>query len=188
MAVELVRHRFSVEEYQRMGQAGIFSEDDRVELIEGEIVEMTPIGSRHAACVARLTQLFFEKLQGKALLWVQNPLHLSQRSEPQPDLALLKLRQDFYAHSHPEPKDVLLIVEVADTSLEYDCKVKIPLYARALIPEVWLVDLNASTVDAHRDPSPQGYKQIRSVRQGESLAPQAFSGFALAVVDILGQD
>ncbi len=188
MAVELVRHRFSVEEYQRMGQVGIFSEDDRVELIEGEIVEMTPIGSRHAACVKRLNSLFTSRLGERAIVSVQDPLSIGARSEPQPDLMLLKPRPDFYAHAHPEPKDVLLIVEVADTSLEYDRKVKIPLYARALIPEVWLVDLNTSSVEVHRDPSPQGFQRIYQVRRGESLAPQAFLDLVLAVANILGQD
>jgi len=188
MAVELLRRRFTVEEYQRMGRAGIFSEDDRVELIEGEIVEMTPIGSRHAACVKRLNSLFSSRLGERAIVSVQDPLNIGARSEPQPDLMLLEPRLDFYAHAHPEPKDVLLIVEVADTSLDYDRKIKIPLYAQASIPEVWLVDLNTSTVELHLDPSPQGYKQVRSVRQGESLAPQAVPGLVLAVADILGGD
>jgi len=126
MAAPLVRHRFTVEEYHRMGQAGILSEDDRVELIEGEIVEMAPVGSRHAACVKRLNALLSRRAGGRALVSVQDPIRLGEHSEPQPDLALLKPREDFYAAAHPGPEDVLLVIEVAETSLEYDREVKLP--------------------------------------------------------------
>ncbi len=134
MTPRLLRRPFTVAEYHRMAEAGVLGEDDRVELLEGEIVQMTPIGSRHAACVARLTHLFVDRLQGRAQVNVQNPVHLSERSEPQPDLALLRPRPDFYARAHPGPADVLLLVEVAETSSDVDWTVKIPLYAGAGVP------------------------------------------------------
>ncbi len=168
-----------------MVQAGILREDDRVELLEGEILEMAPIGSRHAACVARLTALF-ARGQAKGIVWVQNPIHLSERSEPQPDLALLRPRPDFYAQAHPGPGDIFLVVEVAETSVEVDRDVKVPLYARAGIPEVWLVDLAGGCVQVFQEPTPQGYQEVRLVRRGDSLAPQVFPDCRLAAQDFLG--
>ena len=185
MAVQLLRRCFTVEEYHRMGQFGILSEDDRVELIEGEIVEMTPIGSRHAACVARLTALF-SRVQPRGIVWVQNPIRLGQRSEPQPDLALLRPRPDFYDEAHPGTADVLLVVEVAETSGNVDRKVKVPLYARAGVPEVWLVDLGGECIEVYRNPGSQGYQEVRRVQRGERLAPHALPDLDLAVADVLG--
>jgi Uma2 family endonuclease len=136
MGIELKRRRFTVDEYRRMGEVGILDEDERVELIEGEIVEMSPIGRRHAGIVNRLNDLFTFRLRGRAIVAVQNPISLgSKYSEPQPDLTLLRPRADFYADSRPEPPDVLLVVEVMDTSVERDRQVKLPLYARAGVPE-----------------------------------------------------
>jgi len=175
-----------VEEYHRMLRAGILTEDDRVELIEGEIVEMAPIGSRHAGCVKRLVRRFSQAIGEQALLSVQDPLRLGERSEPQPDLALLRPRDDFYASSHPGPEDVLLIVEVAETSAEYDREVKLPLYARHGIPEVWLVDLEKEAVEVYRGPSPRGYSEARTLRRGSSLSPTPFPELNLPVADILG--
>jgi Uma2 family endonuclease len=185
MSVQLLKHRFTVEEYHRMGQAGIFSEDDPVELIEGEIIEMTPIGSRHAACVARLSALFARIPEGP-IVWTQNPIRLGEHSEPQPDLALLKPHADFYAAAHPGPEDVLLVVEVAETSLDYDREVKLPLYARAGIPEAWLVDLPGERVEVHRKPSSQGYEEVRRARRGQRIPVGAFPGLEPAVDEILG--
>ena len=173
MPVQVLRHRFTVEEYHKMAQVGILGEDDRVELIEGEIVEMPPIGSRHAACVNRLNRLLSAKVGGRAIVSVQNPIHLSERSEPQPDLALLKPRPDFYAAAHPRPEDVLLMIEVAEASVDYDREVKMPLYAQAGIPEVWLVDLQGEFIEVHRRPSARGYGEVRQARRGERLAPEA---------------
>ncbi len=186
MSVRLLRRSFTVEEYHRMAQVGILSEEDRVELIEGEIVEMTPIGSKHAACVNRLTRLFSDRVGGRAIVSVQNPLRLGQRSEPQPDLALLRPRADFYAQAHPGPEDVLLVVEVAETSGTVDREMKLPLYARGGVPEVWLVDLGGEGIEIYRSPGPQGYQEVRRVRRGEHLAPGAFPDLDLAVAEILG--
>ena len=167
-----------------MAQVGILSEDERVELIDGEILDMAPIGSRHAACVARLTALF-ARVQGKGIVWVQNPIHLSERSEPQPDLTLLRPRPDFYAQTHPGPGDIFLVVEVAETSVEVDRDVKVP-HARAGILEVWLVDLAGECIEVSRTPTPQGYQEVRRVRHGDRLAPRAFPDLDLAAHDLLG--
>ena len=186
MAVQLLRRSFTVEEYHRMIQAGILTEDDLVELIEGEIVAMTSIGSKHAACVNRLTRLFSDQVGRRAILSVQNPINLGERSEPQPDLALLRVRPDFYASSHPEPPDVLLVGEVAETSAEVDREVKVPLYARAGIREVWLVDLAGGCVEIYREPASAGYQQVQRVRRGQQLSPHAVPDLELAMDDVLG--
>jgi hypothetical protein len=186
MAVQLLKRRFTVADYHRMAAAGILSEDDRVELIEGEIVAMSPIGSRHAACVMRLTELLSPQVVGRAHVNVQNPIRLGEHSEPQPDLALLRRRQDFYASSHPGPEDVLLIIEVADQSAAVDREVKVPLYARFGVPEVWLVDLVSERVEVYREPGAGGYAQKLTLARGEVVSPKAFSELRLAVADVLG--
>jgi Uma2 family endonuclease len=184
--VQIPRRRFTVDEYYRMAAAGILHEDDRVELIEGEIVEMPPIGISHASSVDRLNQLLAERVVRRAIIRVQSPIHLGERSEPQPDVSLLRPRRDFYAGGHPGPADVLLLIEVADTSADYDRQVKAPLYARAGIGEVWLVDLQARTIEVYRNPSPQGYRLVRIVHPEESLSPELLPDVALAAGDILG--
>ena len=186
MAVQVSRRRFSVDEYYLMAKAGILHEDDRVELIEGEIVDMAAISSKHQACVDRTAQLFFQRADGRAIVRVQGPIRLSEYSEPQPDIALLRPRADFYAASHPGPPDVLLVIEVSLTSEEYDRQVKIPLYARAGIPEVWLVDLEGGSIEVYREPSSEGYRLVRTVRGDERLAPESLPGLELTARDILG--
>ena len=185
MAIDLKNRRFTVTEYHQMAQAGILGEDDRVELIEGEIVEMTPIGARHAECVDRLADTFIRAFGGAARVRVQNPVGLGERSEPQPDVALVRRKPGFYASGHPTPGDVLLLVEVADSSADPDRRVKVPLYARSGIHEVWLVDLEQDTITIYRDPTPDGYRNARVARRGDELAPAAFPDRALAVADIL---
>ena len=186
MAVQVMKRLFTVTEYYQMAEAGIFSEDDRVELIKGEVVEMAPIGSRHAAHVKRLNRLLSQLMGERALVSVQDPIRLSQYSEPQPDLALLQPRTDFYMRAHPEPEDVLLAVEVAEISATYDREVKVPLYAQAGILEVWLVDLAEARIEVYRKPSPEGYKEVQRMGPGQHLSPQAFPGRELAVDAVLG--
>jgi Uma2 family endonuclease len=188
MAVQILRRRFTVKEYYLMAKAGILGEDDRVELIDGEIVEMAPIGSRHAARVKRLIQLLSQRVGSSAIVSAQDPVRLSEHSEPQPDIALLRPRDDFYASAHPGPQDVLLIIEIADTSIDYDRQVKVPLYARAGIPEYWLVDLPGQRIEVYRDPAAGEYRQVRLVRQGERLVPEAFPSLELSADDILGAE
>jgi Uma2 family endonuclease len=186
MAIGARTRRFSVEEYHQMVRAGILKEDDRVELIEGEIVEMTPIGPRHAVCVAGLTDHFVRSLATRAVVWAQSPIRLGVRSEPQPDVALVEPPRTRYGDAHPGPEDVLLIIEVADTTVEDDRLRKIPLYARAGIPETWLVNLPGEAVEVYRNPAPDGYRQVLAVRRGQSLAPLAFPDVTLAADEILG--
>lgn len=186
MAVEVVRRRFSVEEYHRMAEARIFTEDDRVELIDGEVVQRTPIGSRHAGCVKRLNRLLTSTAGNRAIVSIRDPLALPPDSEPQPDLALLRPRLDFYAGSHPGPEDVWLVVEVADTSAPFDRTVKIPLYARAGIPEAWVVDLTVQAVEVYRRPSPEGYGESQRLTRGGHLACEAFPGLSVPVDEVLG--
>lgn len=153
----LTRHRLSVADYYRMGEAGIFAPNARVELIEGEIIDMAPIGTRHGSAVMRLNSLLSAAVGSRAVVSVQNPLRLSDLSEPEPDLMLLKPRDDFYADAHPTAADVLLLIEVADTSARYDREIKLPLYARHGVPEVWIVDLDARLLRLFREPAGEAY-------------------------------
>lgn len=181
MSLHIERRYFTVDEYSRMGEAGIFSGDDRVELIEGEIIRMDPIVSCHAGCVGRLTEVLGRQAIGESILWVQNPIRINDHSELLPDVVLLKRRNDFYATAHPIPGDVLLIIEVADTSVEHDREVKIPLYARSGIPEVWLVNLPKDSIEIHTRPLDGAYREIRLVKRGESFASQTVSNLTLDV-------
>jgi len=184
MAVTLRRRRFTLDEYHRMGETGILGLDDRVELIEGEIIEMSPIGSRHAATVTRIQHLFSRSLGERAVVWVQNPLRLTQyQSEPVPDVMLLAPRADFYAGGLPEPRDVRLLVEVADSSLAYDRRTKFPLYARSGVAEAWLADLDAGRLEIHRG---AGYRDVRIPRTDETFSAGAFADLPLMVRDLLG--
>jgi Uma2 family endonuclease len=180
------RRRFSVHEYYRMAEVGILAEDDRVELIDGEIIQMSPIGPPHAGTVLRFSKRFEQRFGDRALVSVQNPIRLDEHNEPEPDLALLKPRPDFYATAHPTPPDVLLVVEVADTSLGYDRGTKLPLYARHGIPEVWIVDVTTDTILVSRDPTPSGYRTAWTVGRGDRIAPLAFPERELAGVELLG--
>ena len=186
MTVQVLRRRFTVDEYHLMGQVGILSEDDRVELLEGEIVEMAPIGSRHQATVDRLTEVFSRRVVDTASIRVQGPVRLAGDSEPEPDLTLLRRRTDFYATAHPGPEDVLLLVEVSDSSIEYDREVKLPHYARQGIPEVWIVDLEEGAIEVYTDPTVEGYSGVSQLGRGQTLSPQHFPLLELAVDEILG--
>ena len=181
------RHRITVEEYERMIAANVWPEDERLELIEGELVRMSPINAPHAAAVKRLTELLRDRLGKRALVGVQDPIVLDDQSEPEPDISVLRRRADYYANAHPSPADVLLVVEVSDTTLEYDRDVKARLYARAGIPETWVVDLNGDRVIVFRDLEDGEYTRMESVRRGAEIAPTAFPDVTLRVDDILGE-
>ncbi|MBM3128340.1 MAG: Uma2 family endonuclease [Chloroflexi bacterium] len=186
MVTHIVRRLFTTDDYHRMLQNGVLTEDDRVELIEGEVLAMSPIGSRHAACVKRLNRLLARGVGTRAIVSVQDPIHLSARSEPQPDLALLQPRNDFYVDAHPEPEDVLLVIEVAESSQDFDRATKIPLYAQAGISEVWLVDLASDCIQTYSQPSARGYGEIHQLWRGQTAACQAFPDAPIPVTDILG--
>lgn len=169
-----------------MGEVGILREDDRVELVLGEIVQMAPIGQPHALCVATLVQLFARRLGDRAVVWPQNPIAIVPDSEPQPDVALLAPPGTRYRLTRPRPDDVLLLVEVADASIDYDRRVKGPLYASAGIREYWIVDLEGGAIEVHREPRSGGYARVSRVERGAALAPEAFPGVRLTAAEILG--
>jgi Uma2 family endonuclease len=186
MAVELNRYRFTVEEYDRMAEAGIFDEDSRVELIEGEIVEMAAMGPGHAASVRRVSKVFEHALGDVAQISTQCPVVLDARNKPEPDVALLRPRPDFYAAAHPSPDDILLVIEVSDSSLAADRTDKAQLYARAGVPETWILDLVHGFVYVYREPSEDGYLLIRTARRGDRVAPLASPEREFDVADLLG--
>ncbi len=186
MTVQLLRRKFTVEQFHKMAESGILNEDDRVELIRGEIIEMAAIGTKHAACVNRLSNFLAWKLGNKVIISVQNPVGLDDTSEPQPDVVLLKPREDFYASAHPQPKDVLLVIEVADTTIKYDREVKIPLYAQEGVIEVWLIDINEECVEVYIEPANGIYKKVQKFSRGEILMIQAFDDVNIDVDEILG--
>lgn len=181
----LPRHKLTVDDYHAMGKAGILDEDSRIELIEGELIDMAPIGSLHSSKVAKLHQLLFQKISAEtALVFSQNPLHLSPHNEPQPDLMLLKPRSDWYEHSLPIPLDVLLLIEVADTTIERDRQIKCPLYAKYGIIETWLVNVSQQTLEIYQEPQEDGYAKILRRKKGDSVSPLQLSEISIALSDL----
>jgi Uma2 family endonuclease len=188
MSTLVQRRRFTVDEYECMVKAGIIHEDERVELLDGEIVEMAAIGSRHMACVNRLTYRFGPFAPNRFILSVQNSVRVSESFEPQPDVVLLRLRPDFYVGAVSQPEDVLLIVEVADSSLGYDRGAKLRHYAEAGIPEVWVANLRRPSDTRYRDPQAGRYQQVAVFRRGASISPLALPEIELRVNEILGDE
>jgi hypothetical protein len=186
MAVAVSRKRFTADEYQRMGQVGILSRKDRVELIDGEIVAMSAIGPRHAACVDRANRTFGTRVGDAAVVRVQGSVRLDFFTEPEPDLVLLRPRADFYASAHPGPADILLIVEVAESSIEYDREVKTGVYARAGVREYWVVDLNENVIWCYDDPDRGAYRRLRRCEGDQSLAPRLLPDVVITSIDLLG--
>ena len=180
------RHRFTIDDLERMVRAGILREDARVELIEGELYDMNPIGWAHQACVDWLTASFVRQLGDRAIVRAQGPIRLGDRSLPQPDLTLLRPRADYYRLEGPAASDVLLLVEVSDTTLAYDRDVKVPLYAQAGIPEVWVVDLAGGQMLVFREPDAGRYRMSAVVRPGEPVSPLAFPDLVVDVAALLG--
>lgn len=178
--------RFDVEQFERMDAAGVLDPDVRYELLEGEIVEMSAVGARHAAVVDRVSEELVFRLRRRATIRGQNPVKLLPRSMPQPDLAVVRRRQDFYAGGHPTAEDVHLLIEVADSSLRFDRVVKLPIYAHHGIPEVWVVDVTGQVVHVHLDPVDGAYREVRTVARSETFAPQAFPDLTLTPEDLLG--
>jgi Uma2 family endonuclease len=180
VALSPTTYRFTVKDYHRMATADVFEPDDRVELLDGRVYEMAPIGSWHAACVKRLTSSFVSGLGGRAIVSVQDPIWLDDHGEPQPDVALLRPRADFYQDGHAGPGDVLLIVEVAETTLAYDLEQKAPRYLAAGISEVWVVDVVRRVVHV------MTAGDTRTVAAGASVAAHAFPDLVLDVAMIVG--
>jgi Uma2 family endonuclease len=185
MALQPLRGPFTVDTYLQLGELGLLHEDDRVELIDGQVVEMSPIGNDHASCVRRLNGLFARALLDRAVIDVQNPIVLGERDSPKPDVTLLRPRGDGYPR-HPRAADILLLVEVADTSLAYDREVKVPLYARAGVPEVWVIDLASDRIHLWREPAGDHYASARTVSRNDTITPVSFADVAFSVDEIVG--
>ena len=181
----VLRRLLTVDEYHRMGDAGILTEDDRVELIEGELVAMAPIGSEHIAASNALTRLLVVAVGDRGIVSVGNPVRLNQRSEPQPDFTVLRPRDD-YRTMLPRPEDTMLAVEVAASSLEYDRRVKLALYARSGIPEVWIVNLAAAEVEVYRSPVGDDYTDVSRANRADVAAMQAMPDVRIPVAAIFG--
>lgn len=179
-------YRFTFEEYHRMGEIGLLPSDARIELLEGEIVEMSPIGARHCAIVARLTDTLLDRLRGRIVLWNQSDIRLNDFGSPQPDIVLARYRDDYYVEAHPRPADVLLLVEVADSSLRFDRQVKVPLYARDGIVEVWVVDVNGRTIERYRDPVGGEYREVDELAPRDTIATAFAPDVTFEVTDLIG--
>jgi Uma2 family endonuclease len=185
MSVQLERHRFTVADYHHLLETGCLTEDSRVELLDGEIIKLAPIGPRHAACVDKLDEFLKNKLKKLAIVRVQNPILLNDYSEPEPDLSLLKRRPDYYVHGHPTPDDILVAIEVADTTADSDRAYKIPAYARAGLPEVWLIDLYNDRVEIYTRPASGLYQEVRIILRGQRLVSTSLPNLKLKADDIL---
>ncbi|MEM8777305.1 MAG: Uma2 family endonuclease [Cyanobacteria bacterium P01_G01_bin.49] len=182
--MQLITRKFNVDEYYKMAEIGILTPEDRVELIRGEIIAMSPIGTKHAACVNRLANLFPRLLGNKGIVSVQNSIRLDNYSEPQPDIVLLKYRSDFYENKIPQPTDIDLLIEVSDSTIKYDQEIKLPLYAESQISEVWIVNVNNKTLEVYCQPKAQTYlDQNKSV---QSISPLAYAEITLTIKDIFG--
>ena len=188
-ATQPARRLFTVEEYYAMADAGILTEGERVELIEGEIIVMSPIGNEHAATVNVAAHFLIPVSTGRAAnVRVQSHVRLDERNQPEPDVLLLKWRDDFYRYRAPAADDVLLLIEVSDTSLAYDRGVKLALYARFLVPEVWLANIPARVIEAYTEPVDGEYTVARVYRPGETVSPTAFPDISLPVSQIIGAE
>ncbi len=184
MLVE-AQHRFNVADYYRMAETGVLKPGSRVELLDGKIIDMSPIGPFHGGSVKRLNRLFNKLARGRWLVSAQDPVRLDDHSEPQPDLMLLKPVGDDYTSRHPVPDDVFLLIEVADTTLGLDREQKLPLYGRAGIVEVWIVNLVERTIEIYRGPHFSGYGSQRILRAGEQASPLAFPDVMVEVAELL---
>lgn len=180
------KRKLTVAEYERMGEAGVFHEDDRVELLDGELYEMPPIGDDHMGTVNWLTNVLIRRLSGRVVVSTQNPIRLSDYSEPQPDVAILRPRADFYRSGKPRPDEVLLLIEVARSSVDFDRLSKLPRYAAAGIVEVWIVNLADDHVEVYRHPTEGSYATRTVHVRGDTLVPLALPDLALGVDEVLG--
>ncbi|MCA2514180.1 Uma2 family endonuclease [Microcystis sp. M59BS1] len=186
MSLSLITRKFTVEEYEKMATQGIIKPDEKVELIRGEIIKMSPMGTRHAAGIDRLIQLFYQKLGQKIILRVQNPIRLNNNSQPEPDLSLLIPRSDFYVAAHPCPQDIDLIIEVSDCTIDYDHYNKSPRYAEANIQEVWIINLKEECLEVYRHPLNGSYQAMQKYYRGESVFIESFPDIKFTIAEILG--
>ena len=181
------RRRFTVAEYYAMAEAGVLAYDERVELLDGDVIAMPPIGDWHASRVKRLNNSMLTPVRGRAIVSVQDPVRLGDNSEPEPDVMLLRWRDDFYEGGHPGPADVLLLIEVSDTTVDYDRNEKLSAYAAAGIPEVWIASRQDRRIESYADPAGDEYATVRHYGAGERIAPRAFPDVTLDVDRIIGE-
>jgi Uma2 family endonuclease len=186
MGIALNRHHFTVDDFNFLHDQGKFKPEDRLELIEGEIFEMSPIGSFHARCVDFLSNTLVVLLFSKYIVRIQSPVILNDLNQPRPDIAVIRYQQDFYKHSHPKAADVLLIIEVSDTTVELDRNIKFPKYAAARVPEAWLVDLPAQRIEVHSGLQDKTYGMVKVYQRGEEVVSATMPGVKFSVDDILG--
>lgn len=185
MSVQTVKLRFTVDDYHKMIGWGMIKDVERAEIIEGELIKRMPVGNRHAACVKKLDELLRDKLGKSVTYSVQDPVRLDEFNEPQPDIALLKRRDDFYRGKQPMAEDVLLLIEVSDSTLDYDRNRKIPLYAKHEIPEVWLINLLNGTIELHSQPRDYSFNIVKILRRGEILKSEVLPDLSVSVNEIL---
>lgn len=178
--------RFTVEQFEQMGLAGILDPEVGYELLDGVITVMSPVGPPHAGVVSRIAELMILRLAGRVTVHVQNPVKLGRRSEPQPDVVVARRRRDFYASAHPAAEDIHLAIEVADSTLRTDRLVKLPMYARQGVAEVWIVNIVDAVVEVSTRPAGEGYAELRSFRGAEQFSPGAFPDLVLTAADLLG--
>jgi Uma2 family endonuclease len=188
MQIETTKKRFTVEDYYRMAEAGILKADDRVELIEGEVVEMSPIGNPHGVVTDRVNMIFARGLGDKVVVGVQRPVRINRYNELQPDVVLIRPREHFYGTRHPRPEDVVLLIELSDTTLRKDQLVKLPIYAASGIPEAWIIDINGDAIQTYREPQHGLYLKTATARRGQMVSPAAFPEFMTRVEDLLGPE
>jgi Uma2 family endonuclease len=179
--------RFTVDEYHRLAKAGVLHEDDRVELLHGVITTMLPIGPFHGGTVNYLADIFFTESRNRWLTTIQNPIAIDESNEPEPDVMLLRPREDFYRRAHPTPADVFLVLEVADSTLLLDREEKLPIYARAGLPEVWIVNLPEKIIEVYREPRDGRYASAQRVSPGQPLTPSTFSDVAIDTRALFGE-
>ena len=182
----VARYKFDVHQYHAMAKAGVLREDDRVELIDGEIVAMSSIGPEHIGAVNSSAEFWILALAGRATVQIQGSIRLDEWNEPQPDVAILKRRDDFYRSGLAGPDDVILLIEVSDTSLRYDRRIKLALYARFGIPEFWIANIRARSIEVYTDPVNGEYTSLQTFRRGQTITPTAFPDVVLPVSDIIG--
>lgn len=185
MAIPVTRKQFTVDEYYRLGEAGLLAPDERVELVNGELFTMPPIGPGHAGCVDELADLLRARLPDWCLVRARNPLRIGERSQPEPDIAVVHRRPDYYRSSHPTSADVLLVIEVADSTLTYDREIKAPMYAQASIPEYWIVNLVDAEISVYRYPRAGRHQSVQTLVRGDTLQPLNFTEISIAVTAIL---
>ncbi len=175
MYLQPSKRLITVDEYYRMAKAGILTEKDRVEFIHGEIIKISPIGSKHAAMVNKISNVLKGLIGDNAIVSVQNSIRIDSLNEPEPDISILKFRDDYYAEKHPSPNDIYLVIEVSDTALNYDREIKLPLYASAGVPEFWLFDLDKNEIEIYRAPAINVYKKIEIFSFGDKISLPTFN-------------